>query len=173
MQRNKQAFTLIELLVVILIIGVLAAVAMSQYQKVVDKSRLSEVFSLAKNIKIQQEIYYLAHGEYADTCEELGADLPEGFVPHANPATQAYVWQKGNYALWLMCKNDKTRVRVAINDMQGFSPTGIEIFFDHIPDNVTGSAKGEPGKMFCSSSTERGMAACKAYGSTGRLDPMN
>ncbi len=59
---NRQAFTLIELLVVVLIIGILAAVAVPQYQKAVEKSRLAEVIQNIRVIKQMVSMYVLENG---------------------------------------------------------------------------------------------------------------
>lgn len=52
---NKKGFTLIELLVVVLIIGILAAVALPQYFKAVEKSRATEALSIMGSVAAAME----------------------------------------------------------------------------------------------------------------------
>ena len=59
--KNKRGFTLIELLVVVLIIGILAAVAVPQYQKAVERARAAEVVQLISSLQKAAEVWILEH----------------------------------------------------------------------------------------------------------------
>lgn len=72
----NKGFTLIELLVVVLIIGILAAVAVPQYTKAVEKSRAAEAMSLLRSIAQANTAYYLANGHYTADLTDLDITIP-------------------------------------------------------------------------------------------------
>ena len=64
----RSGFTLIELLVVVLIIGILAAVALPQYNKAVEKSRVAEARSMLNAIYKGYQLCVLQYGSDSDKC---------------------------------------------------------------------------------------------------------
>ena len=78
----KKAFTLIELLVVVLIIGILAAVALPQYERAVEKSRVTEAEIMLRTLNEAQKRCILELGD-VDECKSGGQDGAEnGLFTH-------------------------------------------------------------------------------------------
>ena len=75
MKMNTKGFTLIELLVVVLIIGILAAIALPQYFKAVEKSRAAEALSLFGSIVGAEQRYYMVRDSFTNQFNNLDLDF--------------------------------------------------------------------------------------------------
>ena len=69
--QNKKGFTLLELLVVVLIIGILAAIALPQYQMAVAKSKFAKVRSNTQVLVDSVKRYLLANDTFTDKLSDL------------------------------------------------------------------------------------------------------
>ena len=147
MKNSNKAFTLIELLVVVLIIGILAAVAVPQYQKAVERSRIISALPLLKAVYSAQKVYYLENGAYATSPKQLDIDFacPEGVTCVINQSTAG-----GNVGYPKM-------------ELQ-FNVSGLKVLLYYGPYKI-GGVQVE-GKPYCvaSSSDVRNVKICKSFG---------
>lgn len=86
MKRNQKGFTLIELLVVVAIIGILAAIAIPQFQQYRERAFDSQAQSDLRNMMTAQEAHFTDNSEYAGDVADL-ADF--GFRPSNDNITAA------------------------------------------------------------------------------------
>ena len=92
--RLSGGFTLIELLVVVLIIGILASVALPQYQKAVEKSRAVQALTLLKTVQQAYDAYYIANGSYPSSWDQLDVKIP--WTGHDKYLNNSYDPSKSN-----------------------------------------------------------------------------
>ncbi len=82
---GQSGFTLIELLIVVAIIGILAAIAVPQYQQYTTKAKYSEVISTAEAYKLAVAVCAQENAGVLTTCDAGSSGIPS--IPATLPAT--------------------------------------------------------------------------------------
>ncbi len=87
--KENGGFTLIELMVVVAIIGVLASIALPQYQTYIQRSEMVEAMSMASKIREDVRRYYNEQRRFPADNAMAGVPAPEKLI--GNRITQVVV----------------------------------------------------------------------------------
>ncbi|MGL4221035.1 MAG: pilin [Shewanella sp.] len=72
MKAVNKGFTLIELMIVVAVIGVLAAIAIPQYQKYVAKSEFASAYGSLAAAKTNLDDYVISNGAFPTNVSQIG-----------------------------------------------------------------------------------------------------
>ena len=156
LRKGMAGFTLIELLVVVLIIGILASVAMPQYNKAVEKSRATQALAILKSLYAAQETYYMANGSYATSFDELDLSVPwTGTTKWLSGAVDT----RSNDKWSLQIYKSGEDAAIYLGRISGeYKGAGWTI-------GLSGGSGGENGTLFCGERKNTGIVYSKESGS--------
>lgn len=100
MNRKKKAFTLTELLVVVIIIGVLSAVVLPKFNKIIETRKTTEAEELMAVVRTEQEKRCSFDKNYLTTSESLADILPSSSTKNFDysfTSTGMLATSKGKY----------------------------------------------------------------------------
>ncbi|WP_454764641.1 type IV pilin protein [Cupriavidus campinensis] len=71
-RRRTRGFTLIELMITVMVLGILSAIAIPQYQQYVAKARRTEAKAALARVQGAQERYFTVNNKYETSPAALG-----------------------------------------------------------------------------------------------------
>lgn len=135
-------FSLLEMLVVSLIIGILAAIAMPQYQLAVEKSRAAEAITIVRSLRDAQFNYFLINGKYSSDINNLDLSFSGEDAEYSGVARK----ESKNFSYGV--KNTENELAVA---------TRKPIIKDYV-------IKAQKQQLICRVYSDFGRSLCKSFG---------
>ena len=146
----SQGFTLLELLVVVLIIGILSAIALPQYQVATKVAKIKGLYPSMRALVEARRNYSLTHNVRTTNLDDLDVEVP-------------YNRKSGNYYYtdwgWFMLANDSIGVVYEVNN------TDVEIEFRYGYYASSYGAKNQ-GTCIVDANNTRANKICERLGGT-------
>ena len=166
--KKSKGFTLIEMLVVVLIIGILAGIALPQYQMAVTKAKVASILPIMRRWKDAMYEYKLQNDSYCPDDDCGGSGRPDGSVLGVNwPSDWKSSGDNTPCGDNIECENDYWYECMVNEDYSG------EVCCTHIIDENNqfqismyqfDDYEGIAGMITCQSEGTEGDKVCKGLG---------